>query len=597
MTRGRVRNLLHLIRGGDRRWRKIVNVAVLLKPYRLQVFATLIAMLIVIGTGLAPPYLAKLAVDDGILAKDSDVLTIVVLIFAGSVILYWLAYSLQTYLAGWIGQRVLAGLRLKIFKHLETLSLGFYSRSSTGVLVSRITNDVQALDQLVSDGFVTLLSGSLTLVSVAVILLLLDLQLALIVFSVLPVLVIGSIVFRYFSTRAYRLVRDRIATITGYLQESLSGIRVVRAYSREQRHISEFEKHNDAYREANMQTVRMNAIYYPNVEMLSAAGTAVILLFGGYQALNGNIEIGVVVAFVGYLQSFFDPIQQLSQLHNTYQQGMAAIDKIFDLLDEQPDLVDSPNASRLPDIKGEITFDEVWFSYEDDRWALNGIDLKIDAGETVALVGHTGAGKSTMMKLVSRFYDPQKGHIRIDGHDLRDVTAESLRTQLGTVPQESYLFSGTISDNIRFGKPDADIDEIKSAARTVGADEVIEKLPQGYETEVGERGVVLSAGQRQLIAFARALITDPRILLLDEATSSVDVQLESRIIGSLGQLLLGRTSLIIAHRLSTIRRADRIVVLERGQIVEIGDHKELLSKRGTYNKLYSTWTKREKVVS
>ncbi len=597
MIPGRVRNFLNLVRGGDRRWRKIVNVAVLLKPYRLQVFATLIAMLIVIGAGLAPPYLAKLAIDNGILAKDPDTLTIVVAVFAGSVILYWLAYSVQTYLVGWVGQRVLAGLRLKIFKHLETLSLGFYSRSSTGVLVSRITNDVQALDQLVSDGLVTLLSGSLTLVSAAVILLLLDFKLALIVFAVLPLLAIGSIVFRYFSTRAYRLVRDRIATITGYLQESLSGIRVVRAYSREHSHISEFEKHNDAYREANMQTVRMNAAYYPNVEMLSAMGTAAVLLFGGYQALNGNIEIGVVVAFVGYLQSFFDPIQQLSQLYNTYQQGMAALDKIFDLLDQEPDLVDSPNASKLPDIKGEINFEDIWFSYEDDSWALNGIDLKIGAGETVALVGHTGAGKSTMMKLVSRFYDPQKGHVRIDGYDLRDVTAKSLRTQLGTVPQESYLFSGTIGDNIRFGRPDADIDEIRSVAKTVGADEVIEKLPQGYETEVGERGAVLSAGQRQLIAFARALLADPRILLLDEATSSVDVQLESRIIRSLEQLLSGRTSLIIAHRLSTVRRAGKIVVLEKGQIVEIGTHEELLSKRGTYHNLYSTWTKRERVAT
>lgn len=592
----RLKSISKLVRDGGGRWRNIKNVAQLLKPYRLQVAATLIAMLVVIGTGLAPPYLAKLAVDNGILAKNLNALTVVAIAFIASAVLYWLAYSLQTYLVGWVGQRVLAGLRIKIFEHLESLSLGFYSRSSTGVLVSRITNDVQALDQLVSDGLVTLLSSTLTLIGVATVLLLLDFKLALITFTVLPVLGASSIVFRYFSIRAYRLVRDRIATITSYLQESLSGIRVVRAYSREPHHISEFARHNDAYRQVNMRTVRLNAAYYPNVELMSAAGTVVILLYGGYQAISGKIEIGVVVAFIGYLQSFFDPIQQLSQLYNTYQQGMAALDKIFELLGQEPDLVDAADAHVLPEIKGSIKFESVWFSYEEDRWALRGIDLEIDPGETVALVGHTGAGKSTMMKLVSRFYDPQKGRVLVDGHDLRSVTANSLRTQLGTVPQEGYLFSGTVAENIRFGRPDASIDEIKKVAHALGADEAIERLPQDYETEVGERGAGISAGQRQLIAFTRALLASPRILLLDEATSSVDAQLESQIINSLGRLLKGRTSLIIAHRLSTVRRADRVVVLDRGVIAETGSHEELLKKQGTYFDLYSSWHRREREV-
>ena len=437
---------------------------------------------------------------------------------------------------------------------------------------------------------VTLLSGTLTLIGAIVILLLLDFKLALIVFLVVPILGIGSVAFRYFSTKAYRLVRDRIATVTAYLQESLGGIRVIRAFSRESHHIDKFADHNDAYREANMRTVRLNAVYYPSVEFLSAIGTAVILLYGGYQAINGNIEIGVLVAFVGYLQSFFDPIQQLSQLHNTYQQGMAAIDKIFDLLDEEPDLVDSPSARPIPQIDGRIELDGVWFGYEADRWALRDINLEIAAGETVALVGHTGAGKSTMIKLVSRFYDPQKGTVSIDGHDLQQVTSSSLRTQLGTVPQEGYLFSGTVLENIRFGKPDSSFGEIKSIVEALGIDEAIARLPKGYETEVGERGVTLSAGQRQLVAFARALLVDPRVLLLDEATSSIDIQLESQIVTSLRKLLAGRTSLIIAHRLSTVRQADRIVVLKSGQIVEVGVHEELLERSGPYHSLYSKWS-------
>jgi ATP-binding cassette, subfamily B, bacterial len=599
--RGRLRNIVllfvtvwKLIRGEDQRARKVRWMIGLLRPYRGKVALMFVALLVATGAGLAPPYLAGKAVDSGIVTGDVSALDWIVVAFVVVATLYAAATYLQTYLVGWVGTRALQDLRERVFSHLQTMSIGFFTRRSPGVLISRMTNDIEALNQLVTDGVVTMFSSVLTLVGVVVILLLLDVKLALVTFITFPLIAAASIVFRIVSHGAYRETRERIGAITGYLQETLSGVRVVRSFGQEPRHTAAMTELNEANREANMRTVLLNASYFPGVELLASVGTAAILLYGGTQAIDHAIQIGTIIAFVGYLTVFFEPIQQLSQLYTTYQQGMAALDKIFDLLDTAPDMVDAPGAIDLGTLRGEIEMQGVWFSYTDDaEFALSlgmqGIDLHVPPGQTLALVGTTGAGKSTFAKLVARFYDPQRGKVLVDGHDLRGVRQQALRRQLGIVPQEGFLFSGSVRENIAFGRPEASLAEIEDAAAAVGATEFIEALPEGIETEVGERGVQLSAGQRQLVAFARALLAEPRILILDEATSNVDVRTEKTIEKGLERLLTGRTAIVIAHRLSTIRRAGKIVVLEGGQIAEQGTHDELIEAGGPYSRLYGAW--------
>ena len=590
----RARRAVNKIRGTGRA-RKLRGLAELLAPYRWRVLAMLAALVAATAAALAPAPLAKLAIDNGIQRHDVGTLDLIVVAFLVSAVVYAICYYAQTYLVGWVGQRALQDLRIKLFAHLQHLSIGFYSRNRAGVIISRLTNDVEALDQLVEDGMATLFQSGLTLIGVVGILVVLDWHLALLTFLALPLLLIGGLIFRIASADAYRITRERIAAITGYLQETLSGMRVVRAFAQERRHMREFAALNEQNRAANMKTVNLNAAYFPAVELLSALVTAEILIIGGIEAITGHTSTGVVFGFIAALNNFFDPIQQLSQLYTTYQSGMAALDKIFELLDEQPELKDAPGALELGRIRGELRFEQVSFRYSGDKdgpWALRDIDLKIPPGHTVALVGETGAGKSTFAKLVARFYDPVQGRVLIDGNDLRSITAHSLRSQMGIVPQEGFLFSGTVRDNIAFAKPVASDEEIAAAARAVGAEDFIDALPAGYDTEVGERGVQLSAGQRQLIAFARALVADPRILVLDEATSNVDVHTEGLIEQGLRRLLAGRTAIVIAHRLSTIRHASTILVLDHGEIVEQGSHEELLDAGGRYWELYRDWAER-----
>jgi ATP-binding cassette subfamily B protein len=588
-------DLWRLLRGEDQRGRKVRWLIAQLRPYRGRVALMFGGLLLATAAGLAPPYLAGRAIDSGILAGDVGALDLIVVAFVVVAVLYAAATYLQTYMVGWVGTRVLQDLRQRVFVHIQSMPIGFFTRRSPGVLISRMTNDIEALNQLVTTGVVTMFSSTLTLIGVVVILLVLDVQLALVTFLTFPLLAVASLIFRISSAGAYRATRERIAAITAYLQESLSGVRVVRSFGQEPRHLDEMTALNEANRAVNMKTVYLNASYFPAVEMLSAIGTAVILLYGGAQAIDGAIQVGVIVAFVGYLNTFFDPIQQLSQLYTTYQQGMAALDKIFDLLDTAPDMVDAPGAIDPGTLRGEIELEGVWFSYGEegeagvDTWALEGVDLHVPPGQTLALVGATGAGKSTFAKLVARFYDPQKGTVRVDGHDLRGVQQQALRRQLGIVPQEGFLFSGTVRENVAFGRPEARDEEIDAAVAAVGATDFVAALPDGLDTQIGERGIQLSAGQRQLVAFARALLAEPRILILDEATSNVDVRTEKTIERGLERLLHGRTAIVIAHRLSTIRRAGKIVVLEHGKIAEQGTHDELIDAGGPYSKLYGAW--------
>ena len=571
--------------------RRISVLLRLARPYRLRVAGGAVALLVATAASLAPPYLAKVAIDRGIGDEDIRLLAWIVVAFLAAGAIGWAAGLAQTYLTSWVGERVLADLRMRLFAHLGRLSLGFFERNRTGAVISRLTNDVEALDQLVTDGVTSLVQNSLVLVGSAAILAVLDWRLALATLAVFPLMTVATAIFRRLSTRAYRRVRERLGAVTATLQEDISGMRVVQAFARERTSDARFRDVNSRYRAANYETVVLNGLYFPFVDFLSASATAVVLGYGGYLVFGESLTIGTLFAFIAYLTNFFDPVQQLSQLYNTFLAAVAALDKIIDVMETKPEIEDRTGAAALPRVAGHVRFEDVRFGYGSGPEVLHGIDLDVSPGTTVALVGHTGAGKSTIAKLLARFYDPREGRIAIDGHDLRDVTQESLRRQLGIVPQEGFLFSGSIRENIAFGRPDASDEDIVAAAAAVGLHELVAGLPDGYDAEVGERGGRLSLGQRQLVAFARALLADPRLLILDEATSSVDIAAERRIEQALRRLLAGRTAFVIAHRLSTIRRADLIVVLENGRIVEHGTHDQLLARGERYLALYGDWAK------
>ena len=561
----------------------------LTKPYRFRTFLSVFSLLAATATALAPPLLAKYALDDAINNETGLNLTVVVVLFVLLALANWGMTYVETYMTGWVGERILADLRKQLFGHLQDLSLGFYERNRAGVLISRMTNDVEAIDQLVTDGVTTLAQSTLLLSGTAFLLIVLDPRLALVTLIVIPFMVIASALFRSRSARAYSSVRERLGLVTATLAEDIAGMRMVQAFVREQRATENFRTVALDYRESNMTTVRLNAYYFPFVSLLATLALAIVLGYGGHLYLNDAIALTTLFAFMLYVNNFFDPIQQLSQLYNTFLSAAAALDKIIGVLDEEPDVVDHPGAEPLAHIEGQVRFEDVHFAYGRGSEVLHGIDLDVPTGTTVALVGHTGAGKSTIAKLLARFYEPTSGRITIDGVDLNDVTQDSLRHQLGIVPQEGFLFAGTVAENIAFAKPDARPEDIVRAAQTVGAHEFILRLEDGYETQLGERGSRLSLGQRQLVAFARALLADPRILILDEATSSVDIGTERTIEEALRTLLSDRTSFVIAHRLSTIRDADLIVVLEHGQVIEQGSHEDLLARQGLYTSLYGDW--------
>jgi ATP-binding cassette subfamily B protein len=561
----------------------------LVRPHRRLVALASAAVLVQTGAGLAMPYLVKVAIDRGVVPRDLEVINRVALAYLVLAAVQFVASRSEIEAVARAGQRVLFTVRTRLFRHLQTLSLDFYERERTGRLVARMTADIDAMSDLVTDGLVTLVTGLITVVGVAVILIVMDWQLALATLVVAPLIALAARVWRRWSADAYRQVRETHSVVTVQLQESLSGVRAIQAFRRERATAGRLAEANQDERVAHWRTIALSSFFFPGIEFLGTAATVVVLGVGGQRVLTGDLEIGVLAAFLLYLRSLFDPVQQLSELYDSFQSATAGAERVGTVLAEQPSVREAPDPVPLPHPRGEVRLEGVSFAYDQGPEVLHDVDLQLDAGTTLALIGPTGAGKSTVAKLIARFYDPGEGRVTLDGVDLRQVRLTDLRRAMGYVPQEGFLFSGTVLDNIRFGRPDATRAQVEAAARAIGAEPVIRALPQGYDTEVGERGALLSAGERQLVAFARAWLADPALLILDEATSNLDVATETRVTEAMRRLRQGRTTIVIAHRLSTVIEADQIAVIENGRVVELGSPDELRVHGGRFADLYGRW--------
>lgn len=538
------------------------------------------------------PLLIKFGIDEGIMKRSVSMLLLISALYLGSVVLNVIANYARIAWTGRLGERLMLALRIRVFSHLQRLSIDFFTDEMAGRLMTRMTSDIEALTNLLHEGLVSLIVQGLTMLFVTVVLFTLNVKLALVmVFFVTPLMTILTLWFRQASERGYNTVRERIADVLADFQENLTGIRIINSFNRQRRNINHHFNVVGRYRDANAYVARVGAAYNSGTDFIAITGQALVVFFGGRMYLDGILTIGELTAFVLYLTSFFAPIQMLVQLYNIYQQGQAAMAKLRDLLSTEPSVPEAEDAGELPLIDGEVVFREVDFHYGDGLPVLKKVNLTIEPGETFAFVGETGAGKSTVAKLIIRFYDPVSGQVLIDGHDLRGVTLESIRRQFGYVPQEPFLFAGTIRDNIAFGRPEASDEDVIEACRAVGILDLIEQMPDGIHSIVHERGSSLSSGERQLLALARAFLARPRVIVLDEATSNLDLASEAKIERALDILLEGRTAVIIAHRLTTAMKADRIAVFHDGQIVELGSHDELLTLNGRYAEMYATWIK------
>ncbi len=564
------------------------------QPYRGQYLVAIVLMIVRSVLGAAGPWIVGRAIDVGIRAGDLAALRNWALLFAASALAEWLTNRSRILIMAYVGTRIVADVRSALFRHLMRLSLGFYNNYSVGRLMSRLISDVQVMQGFITWSITGVFRAAFTLATIVVALLVMNWRLALVAFAVLPLMVWLTRLYSVHVRDTYRATRQRISLINGYLNETVSGIRVTKSFTREEHNFRHFDDLNQSYFEANVRASLLSAVYFPGIDFLASLATALVVGVGGWLVLGEALTAGTLVAFILYVERFFDPVRELAERYSSFQSTMAASERLFALLDNKPDLEDGPQAYDLPRIEGHVDLEGVFFGYEDNERVLCDVDLHVEPGQRIALVGETGAGKTTIVKLLARFFDVDEGVIAIDGHDVRAVTQASLRSQLGVVFQDTFLFSGTVRDNIRYGRLDAGEEEILAAAQAVGAHDFVLRLPQGYDTDVGENGVNLSIGQRQILSCARALLADPRILILDEATSSVDSTTEKQIQYALDRLMEGRTTFVIAHRLNTVVSADQIVVIEGGEIVEQGRHEELLARRGRYYDLYTLqWAKEE----
>ena len=562
------------------------RLAQYLKPYTNRLILSIIFMTISSILSVAGPAIIGRAIDGGIRANDPQQLRLWTIIFAVAALGEWITNRSRVALMAYVGTRVVTDVRSALFRHLHSLSLNFFNNYSVGRLMSRLISDVGVLQDFVTWSITGLARAFFLIIGIVGTMLVMNWRLALVAFAVLPLMLILTNYWRKRVRAAYRATRSRLALINGFLNESITGIRVTKSFTRERANYRHFDDLNHSFFDANIEATKLSAIFFPGVDFMGSLATALVVGVGGWLVLGDSLTAGTLVAFILYVDRFFEPIRDLAQRYNTFQATMTASERIFHLLDTKTDLPDAVDAYTLPAIRGEVNFEDVYFAYKPDEPVLRGVSIHAAPGQRIALVGETGAGKSTIIRLLSRFFDVTGGSVTIDGHDIRDVTQSSLRHQLGIVLQDTFLFNASIRENIRYGKPEASDEEIEAAATAVGADAFIRNLPDGYDAGVGENGVNLSVGQRQIVSFARAVLADPRILILDEATSSVDTRTEVHIQEAFLRLLEGRTAFVIAHRLSTIRNADEVLVVNDHRIIERGTHDELLAARGFYHDLY-----------
>jgi ATP-binding cassette subfamily B multidrug efflux pump len=557
-----------------------------MKPFTKQIIITLLLMIVAAISGLLGPYFLQVAIDEYIEVANYKGLTLITLLFLGTNLINMACMKQRVYIMSLVGQKVLYRIRQDLFEHIQDLSFTFYDTRPAGKILVRIINDVNSLGDLLTNGIINVLTDFFTLIIAIIIMAYINLKLTLVTMSTVPLLMILVGVLKRRIRRRWQEVRKKNSNMNAYLHESLAGMRVTQAFVREPETRQLYNELSGDIFTTWMDAIKLNNLFWPGIELIGALGVVLVYIFGVGSLDSNTVSVGVLVAFIGYVWRIWQPINNLANFYNSLLMAMASTERIFELLDTKPDIKDEEGAYPIPDIQGEVRFENLEFYYDPEKPVLKGVDFVVKPGETIALVGPTGAGKSTIVNLISRFYDPIKGRVLIDGHDIKGVTLNSLRKQMGVMLQDSFIFSGTIMDNIRYGKLDATDEEVMNAAKVVNAHGFISEMEKGYYTEVKERGSRLSQGQKQLISFARALLADPRILILDEATSSIDTQTEILVQQGLAQLLKGRTSFVIAHRLSTIRNADRIMIVDEGTILESGNHDELIKKKGIYYNLY-----------